>query len=120
MGPALKIRILPVLTAVAAPLAIVLLGASSVMGQTRPPAAGHVTTTTGTPGAPGGGVVAPQPQLPPSPEFGFEESLPLQQGGLREEESFPERVRGVYAPAFLTPGSTTVRTSKTSGMQMGL
>jgi hypothetical protein len=121
MGSALRIQIFPVL-GIAVPLAVVLAAASSVMGQTPPPPASHVTTTgtpTGTPGTPGGGITAPQPQLPPSAEFGFEESLPLQQGGLREEESFPERVRGVFAPAFLRSGSTTVRTSRTSGMQMG-
>jgi len=117
MGSALNIRIFPIL-AIAAPLAGMLVAASPVMGQTPPPAASHVTTT-GTPGAPGSGVVAPQPLLPPSAEFGFEESLPLVQGGLREEESFPERTRGVFAPAFLRAGSTTVRTSQTSGMQLG-
>ena len=121
MRSARRMRILPVL-AVAAPLAAVLAGVSPVMGQTRPPA-GNVTSTgtpsTGTTGAPGGGVVAPQP-VPPSPEFGFEESLPLLEGGLREQQSFPERTRGVYAPAFVRGASGVVRTSETSGMRIGL
>jgi hypothetical protein len=117
MESALRIRNFPVLV-IAASLATMLIGAGPVMGQT-PPSAGSVTSS-GTPGAPRPGVVAPQPVLPPSPEFGFEESLPLIEGGLREEESFPERVRGVYAPAFVRSGSTTVRTSKTSGIHMGL
>ena len=91
MGSTLRIRIFPVLS-IAASLAATLIGASPVTGQT-PPSAGSVTSS-GTHGAPGPGVVAPRPVLPPSPEFGFEESLPLIEGGLREEESFPERVRG--------------------------
>ena len=110
------IRIFPVMVA-AAPLAVVL-GAFPVMGQT-PPTGGNITST-GSQGAPGVGVVAPQPR-PPSPEFGFEESIPLQQGGLREQRSIPEpNLGGVYAPAFVTNGSGVVRTSQTSGMRMGL
>jgi hypothetical protein len=114
------IRTFPVMV-VAVLLAGGLLGPSSVMGQT-PPAAGNVTST-GSPAtqrAPGVGVIAPQP-VPPSSEFGFEESIPLLQGGIREQQSFPEpNLGGVYAPAFFTAGSTTVRTSQTSGMRMGL
>ena len=123
MGSLLRmIRVFPVMVA-AAPLAAVLVGALPVMGQT-PPAGEHVTTTgnqaTGTTPKPGGGVVAPQP-APPSPEFGFEESIPLQQGGLREQRSIPEpNLGGVYAPAFVRNGSGVVRTSQTSGMRMGL
>ena len=117
MGSVLRmIRIFPVM-AVAVPLTAGLVGALPVMGQTPP--AGNVTSR-GTQGAPGGGVVAPQP-VPPSPEFGFEESLPLQEGGLREQRSFPEpNLGGVYAPAFVRTGSTTMRTSQTSGLRMGL
>jgi hypothetical protein len=118
MGSVLKIiRYFPVMV-FAAPLAALLVEVSPVMGQT-PPSAGNITSR-GTPGVPGVGVVAPQP-IPPSPEFGFEESLPLQQGGLREQQSFPEpNLGGVYAPAFVRAGSTTIRTSQTSGLRMGL
>jgi hypothetical protein len=98
---------------VVALLAFGLVGATSVGAQT--PQA--VTRTS--PGTPGVGVVAPPPS-PPAPEFGFEESLSLEQGGLREESSFPERIRGVYAPAFVKGATQTVRTSKTSGFRWGL
>src|SRR5262245_12167168 len=118
MRSALGIRIFPVLS-IAVPLAGLLVAASPVMGQTPPPA-GHVTSRGTTATSPGSGVVAPQPILPPSPEFGFEESLPLLQQGLREQEAFPERTYGVYAPAFGRSATTTVRTSRTSGVQMGL
>src|SRR5215470_15774483 len=98
----LRIRVFPVVV-VAAPLVAVLVGALPVMGQT-PPTGGNITSR-GTQGAPGVGVVAPQPP-PPSPEFGFEESIPLQQGGLREQRSIPEpNLGGVYAPAFVRNGS---------------
>jgi hypothetical protein len=119
MGSALRVRILLIL-AIAAPLAGVLVSARPVMGQTPPPSGNVTSSGTAAPGtAAPGGVVAPQP-LPPSPEFGFEESLPLLQGGIREQESFPEQTRGVYAPAFVRGGSGIVRTSQTSGMRMGL
>jgi hypothetical protein len=121
MGSALKIRIFPVLVIVA-PLAALLVGTHPVMGQT-PPSAGHITNT-GTPappGTPGRGVTAPQPILPPSPEFGFEESLGLIEGGIREQQSFPEpNLGGIYAPAFVRAASTTMRTSQTSGIRTGL
>lgn len=114
------VRVSPALV-VGAWLVSAVLGPSPVMGQTPPP--GGNITSTGTPGtrpAPGVGVVAPQP-LPPSPEFGFEESIPSQLGGIREQQSYPEpNLGGVYAPAFFRPGSTTVRTSQTSGARMGL
>jgi hypothetical protein len=114
------IRIFPVMV-VAASLAGTLIGPSPVMGQTPPP--GGNVTSTGSPGtqrAPGVGVVAPQ-SAPPSPEFGFEESIPLEQAGIREQQSFPEpNLGGVYAPAFYRAASTTVRTSQTSGARFGL
>jgi len=116
MRSALRLQFFKVLV-IAASLAAGLIGRSPAFGQTPPPAG--TVTSKGTTGAPGVGVVAPKP-VQPGPEFGFEESLPLQEGGLREEESFPERTRGVYAPAFLRNASGTVRTSKTSGLRIGL
>ena len=73
----------------------------------------------GNTGSPGIGVVAPSP-APPSPEFGFEESLPMELGSIREQEAYPERIRAPYAPAFLRGATKTVRTSQTSGMRIGL
>jgi hypothetical protein len=95
-------------------LAAGLAGAGSAVGQT-PPATGVART----PGSQGVTAVAP-PSRPPAPEFGFEESIPLEQGGLREGESYGERTRAVYAPAFLKGATQTVRTSKTSGFRWGL
>jgi hypothetical protein len=116
MEPARRIQPFPVLS-VAGVLAVVLIGASPVRAQT-PPVLG-TTVSSGTAGSSGVGVVAPPPTLP-GPEFGFEESIPLEQGGVREESSYPERIRGVYAPAFVKSAVKTVRTSPTSGMRIGL
>src|SRR5262245_8941849 len=113
MGRARRIWPFPVLC-VAATLAVGLGGADWALAQT-PPATGVART----PGSQGVTVVAP-PSRPPAPEFGFEESIPLERGGLREEESYGERTRAVYAPAFLRGATKTVRTSKTSGMRFGL
>jgi hypothetical protein len=99
---------------VAVIVALGLLGVTFALAQTPPPTG--VTRTSPTEGVT---VVTPPPR-PPTPEFGFEESIPLEQGGIREELSYPERVRGVYAPAFLKGATKTVRTSKTSGLRWGL
>ena len=111
-----RIQPFPVLSVVAV-LAGVLIGASAVLAQT--PAASGTATSRGAVGSSGVGVVAPPP-TPPAPEFGFEESVPLEQGGIREEGSYPERTRAVYAPAFVKSAVKTVRTSRTSGLRIGL
>jgi len=111
-----RIQPFPALSVVAA-LAAVLIGVTPVRAQT-PPAFGR-TVSTGTAGSPGVGVVAPPPAQP-TPEFGFEESIPLEQGGIREQGSYPERTRAVYAPAFVKSAVKTVRTSPTSGLRIGL
>ena len=114
MGRARRTRPFPVLSIITV-LAALVIGASPVLGQT--PASG----ASPSPGAVGSqvGVVAPQPTQP-APEFGFEESVPLERGSIREEASYPERTRAVYAPAFVKSAVKTVRTSRTSGLRMGL
>ena len=116
MGSARRIHPFPILSVVGS-LAAVLVGASPAVAQT-PPVSGTPTSPGGV-GPPGLGVVAPRP-TPPAPEFGFEESVPLELGGIREEASYPERTRAVYAPAFLKSAVKTVRTSRTSGLRIGL
>jgi hypothetical protein len=65
------------------------------------------------------GVVAPPPtQLPP--DFGFEPAIPPEQGGAREEEFYPERTRSIHQPAFVKGAVKTMRTSRTSGVRVGL
>jgi hypothetical protein len=56
----------------------------------------------------------------PAPEFGFEPAIPPGQGRAREEEFYPERTRSIHQPAFLKGASTTLRTSRTSGVRVGL
>jgi hypothetical protein len=64
------------------------------------------------------GVVAPPPAQ--VPEFGFEPAIPPDQGRAREEEFYPERTRSIHQPAFVKGASTTMRTSRTSGVRVGL
>jgi hypothetical protein len=116
MGPALRIRPFPILT-VAASLAAVLVGGSPVRAQTPPPSG--TATSPGVAGHPGVGVVAPQPAHP-APEFGFEPGIPPDQGRAREEEFYPERTRSIHQPAFVKGANRTVRTSRTSGVRVGL
>jgi hypothetical protein len=116
MGPALRIRPFPVLT-VATSFAAVLVGASPILAQTPPPAG--TVTSPGVTRHPGVGVVAPQPPHP-APEFGFEPAIPPDQGRAREEEFYPERTRSIHQPAFVKGANRTVRTSRTSGVRVGL
>jgi hypothetical protein len=78
-----------------------------------------VTGTAQSSGSPKVGVVAPEPR-PTPPELGFERSIPQEPGALREDGTYPERTRAIYAPAFVKGGVKTVRTSRTSGLRMGL
>jgi hypothetical protein len=114
MGRARRIRSVSVLSVVTALTALVM-GANPVLGQTSP-AAGAVQS----PGAAGSqvGVVAPQPAQP-APEFGFEPAIPLEQGTPRSED-YGERTRSVYQPAFVKGAVKTTRTSRTSGVRVGL
>jgi hypothetical protein len=64
------------------------------------------------------GIVAPQP-APGGPEFGFEPAFPPEQTGVREENFYPERLRSTHQPAFLRGATTTIRTSRTSGVRVG-
>jgi hypothetical protein len=115
MGLARWTQPFPILS-VAMSLAAVFVGASPVLAQT-PPASG--TTTSSATDSPGVGVVAPQPSQPP-PEFGFEPAIPPEQGGAREEEFYPERTRSIHQPAFVKGAVRTTRTSRTSGVRVGL
>jgi hypothetical protein len=117
MEPLLRIRTLPALS-IAMSVIVVFLGTSLALAQT-PPASGTTSTTSpGAAGPPGVGVVAPQPQ--PAPEFGFEPAIPRDQGGAREEEFYPERTRSIHQPAFVKGANRTMRTSRTSGVRVGL
>ena len=117
MGSASRIRSFPVLS-VAGLLAAVLVGVTPAGAQT-PPASG-TTTSRGTAGSLGIGVVAPQPlTAKPAPEFGFEPALPPEQGAP-SEDAHGERTRTIYQPAFVKGAVTTTRTSRTSGVRMGL
>jgi hypothetical protein len=103
-------------------LAVVLFGVTPVAAQTPP--ASETTTSSGTPGSPKIGVVAPQPPQPPqppkpAPDFGFEPALPPGQG-VPSEDAHGERTRTIYQPAFVKGAVTTKRTSRTSGIRMGL
>lgn len=109
------IQAFPVLSVVTT-LAAVLVGASSVRAQTQP--ASGTSTPSGVAGPPGVGVVAPQPTQP-APEFGFEPALPPEQGSPRGED-YGERTRSVYQPAFVKGAVKTTRTSRTSGVRVGL
>jgi hypothetical protein len=115
MESARRIGTLGVLS-VATALFAVLIGANTVLAQTSP-ASG--TTTSKGPGPMGVGVVAPEPTRP-GPEFGFEHAIPFEQGGIREEEFYPERTRSIYQPAFVKGAVNTMRTSRTSGVRTGL
>jgi hypothetical protein len=121
MGSAPRIRSFPVLS-VAGLLAAVLVGLSPVTAQTPPPPG--TGTSSGTAGSPGIGVVAPQPTQPtqPSkraPDFGFEPALPPEQGAP-SEDAHGERTRTIYQPAFVKGAVKTTRTSRTSGIRVGL
>jgi hypothetical protein len=92
----------------------ILLGALPVAAQSSGDAAGG-----GTPPRTGMGVVAPPPTRH-SADFGLEPALPPEQQGAREQEFYPERTRSIHAPAFVKSAVTTVRTSRTSGVRVGL
>jgi hypothetical protein len=107
-------QLLPALSIVLA-LSGVLIGAGPVLGQTPPSDA----SPPPGPAAPQVGIVAPQP-APGGPEFGFEPAFPPEQTGVREENFYPERLRSTHQPAFLRGGTTTIRTSRTSGVRVGM
>ena len=121
MGSARKIQPFLVLS-VAGLLAVVLVGASPTGAQTPPPSG--AATPSGNPAPPGIGVVAPHPAQPaqpskPAPDFGFEPSLPPEQG-VPSEDAHGERTRTIYQPAFVKGAVKTTRTSRTSGVRVGL
>src|SRR5262245_23337259 len=106
---------------VAASLAITLIGATCVVAQTVPasgsPASGTSPSTGAAPG-PGVGVTAPQPPQP-APGFGFEQAVPSEVGVPRTDDH-GERTRTVYEPSYLRGATNTVRTSRTSGVRVGV
>lgn len=116
MRPARRIQRFRVLS-VAAGLATVLIQVGHAPAQTGPaPAASPSAAPTGSVGV---GVVAPPP-TPPTPNFGFERAIPLEQEGAREQEFYPERTRSIHQPGFLRGATKTSRTSRTSGVRWGL
>ena len=118
MGSVPRIRSFPPPSVVGL-LTTLVVGVSLAAAQT-PPASG-TTTSGGTDGPPSIGVVAPQPTQPskPAPDFGFEPALPPEQGAP-SEDAHGERTRTIYQPAFVRGVVTTKRTSRTSGIRMGL
>jgi hypothetical protein len=117
MRSARRIEPFPVLLLVAG-LAVVFLGAGTVLAQTPPPS-GTPPASPAAPSPTGVGIVAPPPSEPPT-EFGFEWGIPPEQHGTKEQEFYPERVPTVHQPAFLRGATKTVRTSRTSGVRWGL
>jgi hypothetical protein len=123
MGSARRIWTSSVLF-VGASLAITLIGANSVLAQTVPasgsPASG--TPASGTPpaagAAPAVGVTAPQPTQP-TPGFGFEQALPPEQGSPRTDD-YGERTRTIYQPSYVKGTTNIMRTSRTSGVRIGI
>ena len=109
------IRQFPVLS-VATALAATVIGVSPIVAQT--PAASGTTPAPSAVTSPGVGVVAPHSTQPP-PEFGFEPALPPEQG-TSPEDYHGERRRSVYQPAFVKGAVNTIRTSRTSGVRVGL
>jgi hypothetical protein len=121
MGSTSRIRSFPVLS-VTGLLAAMLAGVSPAVAQTPPPSG--TAPSSGTAGPQGFGVVAPQPTQPaqPSksaPDFGFEPALPRELG-VPSEDAHGERVRTIYQPAFVKGAVKTTRTSRTSGIRVGL
>ena len=118
MGSAYGIRSFPILS-VAGLLAAVLVGVAPAAAQT-PPASG-TTRPAGPPEPRASGSSAPQPPQPskPAPDFGFEPALPPEQGAP-SEDAHGERTRTIYQPAFVKGAVTTTRTSRTSGVRIGL
>jgi hypothetical protein len=115
MGAASGIRAFLVLSVVMA-LAAIVAGVNPALAQTPPPSS--PAPAQGAAGPLGVGVVAPSP---PPPEFGFERSIPPGQEGAREEEFYPpERTRSIHQPAFVRGAANTIRTSRTSGIRVGL
>ena len=95
-------------------LAGLFVGASPVLGQTPTPGVSPPRATGSQMG-----VVAPPPAQP-TPDFGFEPAIPPEQGRAREEEFYPEPTRSIHQPAFVKSANTTIRTSRTSGVRVGL
>jgi hypothetical protein len=114
MGSARRIQPFPALS-VAAFLLTVLLGGHTALAQTPPDPAGSPSPVDA-----GGVIVTPRPTTPSPPtEFGFEPALPPGQG-VPSEDAHGERVRTIYQPAFIKGAVRTTRTSRTSGIRVGL
>jgi hypothetical protein len=107
-----RTKMRPTLAAAVGVFVVLLTGVGVTEAQT-PPASGSPSATT-----PGIGVVAPTPARS-IPDFGFESALPLEQGTSREDDH-AERTRTIYQPAFVKGGVKTTRTSRTSGVRVGL
>jgi len=64
-------------------------------------------------------LTAPAPAPKPL-EFGIEPTMPPEQQGSREQEFYPGPVKSRHEPAFIKPFVTTVPTSRSSGIRVGL
>ena len=105
---------------VATGLTAVLSAASPGAAQTPPASAPGTGATPASAGLVGVGVTAPHPTTTP-PTFGFEEGIPPDQSGAREQDFYPtDRTRSIHQPAFLRGATVTNRTSRTSGVRWGL
>ena len=64
--------------------------------------------------------MAPPPSRPRRSSASSRASRP-EQDGAREQEFYPpERTRSIHQPAFLRGAARTIRTSRTSGVRVGL
>jgi hypothetical protein len=121
MGSARRIQPFPALSVAGFFVAVLLVGgpaSAQTQTQTHPSRGGSAAPAA--PAASGSVTVTPQPSQPqPRPEWGFEDAPSLEQGGPRED-AHGERVRSVYQPAFVKGAVKTTRTSRTSGIRVGL
>jgi hypothetical protein len=68
----------------------------------------------------GGGLEVTTPPARPTPEFGLEPTMPLEQQGSRDQEFFPGLVRSRHEPAFVKPFVGNVPVSTSSSIRLGL
>ena len=118
MGSARGIQPFPALSVAGFFVAVLLVGGPA-SAQLHPSRGGSAVPAA--PAASGSVTVTPQPspsQPQTPPDFGFENVLPEQ--GSPREDAHGERVRSIYQPAFVKGAVKTTRTSRTSGIRVGL
>jgi hypothetical protein len=68
----------------------------------------------------GGGLEVTTPPARPTPEFGLEPTMPLEQQGSRDQEFYPTQVKSRHEPAFVKPFVGNVPVSTSSSIRLGL